>query len=79
VKWTPKKPPASGWYWYREPGLNMDKPLPAWVYEVQHHRDGLDGRIAYAHLMAQHEQRPVTKRVSDCTGEWAGPMTEPET
>jgi hypothetical protein len=55
----------------------MDKPLPVWVYEVQHHRDGVDGRIAYAHLMPPHEQTPVTKRVSDCTGEWAGPMEMP--
>jgi hypothetical protein len=40
-------------------------------------RDGAQGKIVYAHLMAQHEKQPVTGRVSDCQGEWAGPITPP--
>jgi hypothetical protein len=55
----------------------MDKPCPAWVYETLHNRDGADGKIVYEHLMAQHEEQPVTRRLSDCQGEWAGPLTSP--
>jgi hypothetical protein len=77
MTWTLHKPTKPGWYWFREPGLNLDKPMPAWVYEVLHNRVGEQGKIVYVQLMAQHEEQPVTKRVSDCQGEWAGPITPP--
>ena len=55
----------------------MDKPCPAWVYEVLHNRDGAKGKIIYAQLMAQHESQPIGKRLDDCKAEWAGPITPP--
>ena len=33
--WTTDKPTTPGWYWYREPGLNLDTPCPAWVFDVK--------------------------------------------
>jgi hypothetical protein len=76
LEWTNEKPTADGWYWYRKPGFNMGKPCPAWVYVVRHDRGG-GGQIVYVHLMPPHDREPVTKRVSDCNGEWAGPMEVP--
>lgn len=29
--WTSTKPTKTGWYFYREPGKNMDKPVSVWV------------------------------------------------
>ena len=70
MPWTKDKPSRSGWYWYREPGLNMNRPMPAWVYDL--------GRDFYASLMAVHSE-PVVKNVKDCKGEWeaAGSMEVP--
>ena len=64
----------TGWYWYREPGVNMQKPFPAWVY---HNRAGAQGKIVYAQLIAQHEPHPIGKRLDECKGEWAGPIHSP--
>jgi hypothetical protein len=51
--------------------------MPAWVYDVLHNRDGAQGKIMYAHLMAQHEERPIGRRLDDCKGEWAGQINPP--
>jgi hypothetical protein len=77
MSWTLHKPIKAGWYWYREPGVNMDKPCPVWVYEVLHNRAGAQGKIIYAQMMAQHEPQPIGKRLDECKGEWAGPISPP--
>ena len=68
MTWTIDKPSSSGWYWYREPGFNMDKPCPAWVFDSH--------QLIYVSLMAVHSE-PVVKNVNDSSGEWSGPMEVP--
>ena len=68
MTWTLQKPTMSGWYWFREPGLNLDKPMPAWVYQ--------SGQTFYVKLCGAHEDFKE-RRVSDLEGEWAGPITPP--
>jgi hypothetical protein len=72
MSWTLQKPTKAGWYWYRKPGFNMNKPLPVWVYDVLQPRHGADAKIFYAHLMPPHDKGPLTERVEECKGEWAG-------
>ena len=36
MNWTGEAPTKGGWYFYREPENNMDKPMVAWVYTVNH-------------------------------------------
>ena len=66
MSWTLQKPTTPGWYWFREPGLNLDKPMPAWVYQT--------GQILYVKLCGAHEAFEDT-RLTDLKGEWAGPIT----
>jgi hypothetical protein len=40
MTWTSDKPTQSGWYWYREAWKNMDRSMPAWVFQT--------GKILYA-------------------------------
>ena len=68
LTWTTDKPKAPGWFWYREPGLNGDKPMTAWVFDSH--------KLFYAHLCAVH-QEPVVRQMNHCAGEWAGPMEPP--
>ena len=47
MTWTMQKPTQPGWYWYREPGLNLDKSMPAWGC--------LTGQILYVKLCGVHK------------------------
>jgi hypothetical protein len=67
--WTQDKPTKSGWFWYREPGLNMDQPMPVWVYEVK--------ESVYAQLIAPRQHAFVIRNVEECRGQWSGPMDVP--
>jgi len=71
VRWSSDKPSLSVWYWYKEPGRNFNKPMPAWVFNA-------NGRI-YVSLMAVHDDRKIdpTVRIDTLKGEWAGPMEMP--
>ena len=72
MTWTKDKPSSLGWYWYRQPDFNMDKPMPAWVFDSH--------RLFYVQLMPVHEpsNAPVAKNVKDYDGEWYGPMEAPK-
>jgi hypothetical protein len=67
--WTRNHPQPGCWYWYREPGLNMNRPLPVWIFD--------SGTIGYAALCAVHDGDSTIRRVEHCPGEWAGPILEP--
>ncbi len=56
MTWTLQKPTKPGWYWYREPGLNLDKPMPAWVYQ--------SGQVLYVKLCGAHEGLEREERTS---------------
>jgi hypothetical protein len=54
--WTRTKPTQTGWYFYREPGKNLDKRMEAWVFTSGKfivspawadalHRNGADQRL----------------------------------
>ncbi|MCS6297217.1 MAG: hypothetical protein H8K09_13355 [Nitrospira sp.] len=68
---SPTSPTISGWYWYREDGLNLDRPMPVWVFEHS-------GRI-YADLCTVHEPATFrcTRMVTDCPGDWLGKLEPP--
>ena len=68
MMWTTAKPIKPGWYWFREPGLNLDKPMPAWVYQ--------SGQILYVKLCGAHED-VEDRGLNELNGEWAGPITPP--
>ena len=68
MNWSTEKPTRPGWYWFREPGLNLDKAMPAWVYQT--------GHIFYVKLCGVHEEFEE-KRLNDLKGEWAGPISPP--
>ena len=59
MTWTKDKPSSPGWYWYRQPDFNMDKPMSAWVFDSH--------RLFYAQLMPVHERSntSVIKNVKD--------------
>lgn len=64
-------PTTSGWHWYRENGVNLNRPMPAWVFEHS-------GRL-YVDLCAVHEPATFcrTRQVQDCSGDWLGAMEVP--
>jgi hypothetical protein len=68
---NPATPRTSGWYWYREHGLNLNRLMPAWVFD--------SSGILYAELCPVHELATFcrTRRVTDCQGDWLGPMEVP--
>jgi hypothetical protein len=68
MSWTIEQPTKPGWYWFREPGLNLDKPMPAWVYQT--------GDIVYVKLCGAYEDC-AEKRLDELKGEWAGPISPP--
>ncbi len=70
MNWTSTKPTVSGWFWYREPGRNFNKPMPAWVSN--------NGNHIYASLMAVQDDRRIdpTLHITALKGEWAGQMEE---
>lgn len=68
MSWTLEKPSKSGWYWFREPGLNLDKPMPAWVYQ--------SGESFCVKLCGAYEDCNE-KRLDELKGEWAGPISPP--
>ncbi len=72
MNWTSTKPTVSGWFWYREPGRNFNKPMPAWVFN--------NGDHIYVSLMAVHDDRMIdpTVHIHALKGEWAGQMEVPE-
>jgi hypothetical protein len=68
MTWTLQKPTKPGWYWYREQALNLDKPMPAWVYQ--------SGQVLYVKLCGAHEDLEE-RGVNELNGEWAGPISPP--
>jgi hypothetical protein len=68
MSWTLHKPTKSGWYWFREPGRSLDRPMPVWVYQ--------SGEVFYVQFCGAHEDFD-DKRLDDLKGEWAGPITPP--
>ena len=72
MTWTSTKPTTGGWYFYREPGKNMDEPMAAWVF---HHPPFL-----FVTLCPVQEMKRVlhTTRVTDHDGEWWGPVDLPK-
>ncbi len=73
MTWISTKTIVSGWFWYREPGKNFNKPMPAWVFNP-------NGDKLYVTLMAVHDDRQIDPPVHFDTlkGEWAGPMEMPQ-
>ncbi len=73
MSWTFTAPTPGNWYWYREPGLNLDRPMPAWIFGTGEH-------MVYATLCAVHEQGnfQTTRHIQQCPGEWSGPIPVPE-
>ena len=72
MTWTKDKPTRSGWYFYRQPGKNLGKPLSAWVYT--------QARTVHVSMHAPHDipQSCPTAQAEDLTGEWWGPLEIPE-
>lgn len=72
MTWTSTKPLAGYWYWYREAGLNLDKPMPAWIFDT-------GGNMVYATLCAVHQYKDFrhTRNLQACKGEWWGPVEMP--
>lgn len=72
MTWTTDRPTVSGWYWYKEAGLNYDKPMPTWVFDT--------GGLFYASRMAPHELANIatTQRLTSCPGKWWGPVEVPD-
>ena len=62
--WTPLRPQAAGWYWYRGT-LSFDQPIVVHIYDV--------ARLFYAGPWPTG----ITLRLEDCDGEWAGPIEVP--
>ena len=63
MKWTTEQPTVPGWYWHRmTDGLT-------WMEQIE----VLDGRLV---VIEDHPYGP--QPVAGCTGEWAGPIPEPE-
>lgn len=71
MTWTSDKPIKAGWYFYREAGKNMDKPVSVWVY--------LLGKQVYVSMFAPHEAVPRIHhgQARDFPGEWWGPLEVP--
>jgi len=71
MTWTFTKPPTTGWYFYREPGKNIDKSMAAWVY--------IKRAVVYVYLFSPHTELPSIDhgQPKDYPGEWWGPV-EPE-
>lgn len=65
-------PQKSGWYWYREDGLNLNRPMPAWVFGSE--------VCLYTELCAVHEPATFcrTRKVRDCPGDWLGVVEGPK-
>ncbi len=72
LSWTFETPIRPGWYWYRERGMNLDFPMPAWVVS--------DPPFVYVSLFAVREKDPhrQAKQVKECPGEWWGPFDGPK-
>jgi hypothetical protein len=72
MTWTTEKPTTSGWYFYRESGKNLDKPMVAWVFT--------SGKFIYVSLFLPHGQMPYTEtgQTKDFSGEWWGPVEVPK-
>ena len=64
--WTTNKPTKSGWYWHRP--TPETPPYPVKIFNANH--------IVYVWPVNDHGSREdnVTMRLSDCTGEFAGPL-----
>jgi hypothetical protein len=71
MTWTPDKPQTPGWYWYR--ATPDSHPHPAKVFNAN--------AIFYVWPVNDHGSRQdnVTLRLSDCSGEFAGPLGPPGT
>ena len=72
MTWGRETPTRSGWYWYREHGVNLDFPMSAYVF----------GTVScmYVTLLALHSDTKFQemKPLSDYHGEWCGPLKVPE-
>ena len=42
VSWIRNKPTKPRWDWYKDPDLNMGRPMPAWIFD--------SNRLFYANL-----------------------------
>ncbi len=73
MTWTTDTPTNGGWYWYQEDGINLNKPMPAWIF-------GTGGKHLYADLCAVHERQDFAsvREVTTCKGRWTGPMETPQ-
>jgi hypothetical protein len=72
LDWIFDKPSRPGWYWYRERGMNLDFPMPAWVFDQP--------PFLYVSLFAVHERERYrhVKQVKHYSGEWWGPFEVPK-
>ena len=72
MTWTSTKPTQGGWYFYRESGKNMDKPMVAWVFR--------QAPLVFVTLCPMHDMQKVmlTTLVMEHPGEWWGPIKVPE-
>jgi hypothetical protein len=72
MTWTFTKPPTTGWYLYREPGEDVDKPRAAWVYVKR--------AVVYVYIFSPHTELPSIDhgQPKDFAGEWWGPVEVPD-
>ena len=72
MNWTSDKPPTTGWYLYREPTKDVDKPMAAWVY--------IKRAVLYAYIFSPHTELASIEhgQPKDFPGEWWGPVELPE-
>jgi hypothetical protein len=71
VSWSKDNPSRSGWYWYREVGVNLDLVMSAFVF-------GTPACMYVSVFAVQSEAKyQLMRHVSDYQGEWCG-HTVPE-
>ncbi len=72
LAWTFDKPTRPGWYWYKERGVNLDYPMPAWVF------DQPPFVCVLLFAVQERDKYRQVKQVKEYAGEWWGPFGAPK-